>query len=186
MKHSLIELSRNLAQNLITLRKKRGLTQARLAELSGATRASIALIESGTSNPTMEVLIKLSRALQVSIDELFSAPVAECSLIKSSDVKTDRKKKGISVKKILPEKAGPAQIDDIELEAGSSFSGTPHVEGTREFFTCIEGNVSITVLGKTYSLNEGDVLSFPGDKPHGYKNTGRGTARGFSVVLVQH
>ena len=178
--------SKNLAQNVSTLRKKRSLTQARLAELSGATRASIALIESGTSNPTMEVLIKLSRALQVSLDELLSSPVADCSLTPASDVKTERKKKGVLIRKILPEKAGPAQIDDIELEAGSSFSGTPHVEGTREFFTCLNGQISITVLGKIYSLSEGDVLTFPGDKPHAYKNTGRGVARGFSVVLVQH
>lgn len=178
------EISKNLAQNVTTLRKKRSLTQARLAELSGATRASIALIESGTSNPTMEVLIKLSRALQVSLDELMSSPRADCSLIPADKVPMGRPKKGLSVRKILPENEGPAHIDDMFLEPGAGFAGTPHVEGTREFFTCIEGQFTIAVMGELFIVKKGDVLNFPGDKPHSYKNNGRSEARGFSVVLL--
>lgn len=179
------EISRNLAENVTTLRKKRGLTQSRLAELSGATRASIALVESGSANPTMEILIKLSRALQVSLDELFSTPEADCVLTKADDVKVEGKRKGVAIRKILPEKAGPAQIDEMAFEGGAGMAGTPHVEGTREFFTCLSGEFVISVLGRTYHVHPGDVLSFPGDKPHSYKNPGRSKATGFSVVLLQ-
>ena len=185
MVNPLNEISRNLAENVTTLRKKRGLTQSRLAELSGATRASIALVESGSSNPTMEILIKLSRALQISLDELTSSPQADCFLTKADEVKVEGKRKGVQVRKILPEKAGPAQIDEIIIDPGAGLAGTPHVEGTREFFTCITGEFVISVLGKAYTVKPGDVLSFPGDKPHSYKNTGRGKATGFSVVLLQ-
>lgn len=62
-------------------------------------------------------------------------------------------------------------------------TGSPHVEGTREYFTCIGGQVTIGVLGELHHLEKGDVLSFPGDKPHSYKNSGRGTAIGVSVVF---
>ena len=180
------EIAKNLAQNIILLRKKRSLTQSRLAELSGATRASIALIESGTSNPTMEVLVKLSRALQVSIDELFSSPRADCALIPAEKVALGKPRKGLQVRKILPENEGPAHIDEMILEPGAGFAGTPHVEGTREFFTCIEGQFTIAVLGEIFVVKKGDVLNFPGDKPHSYKNAGRSPARGFSVVLLNH
>lgn len=180
------EISRNLSQNVSSLRKKRSLTQARLAELSGATRASIALIESGTSNPTIEVLLKLSRALQVSVDELLSPPRANCLLIPKDKVPLGRPRKGLQVRKILPENEGPAHIDEMILEPGSGFSGTPHVEGTREFFTCIEGQFTIAVMGEVYTVKAGDVLNFPGDKPHSYKNPGKSEARGFSVVMLSH
>lgn len=185
MNTPIADASRNLSRNVISLRKKRSLTQSRLAELSGATRASIALIESGSSNPTMEVLLKLSRALQVSMDELFSTPRADCALIKAADVPTVNRK-GLIVRKILPEKEGPAHIDEMVLEPGAGFAGTPHVEGTREYFTCIEGQFSIAVMGQVYVVKAGDVLNFPGDKPHSYKNQGRGSARGLSVVLLSH
>ncbi len=178
------EISRNLSQNIISLRKKRSLTQSRLAELSGATRASIALIESGTSNPTMEVLVKLSRALQVSLDELTSSPRADCKLVTSDKVQIAKPRKGLQIRKILPENEGPAHIDEMILEPGSGFPGSPHVEGTREYFTCLEGQFTIAVMGEIFVVKAGDVLNFPGDKPHSYKNAGKNIARGFSVVLL--
>lgn len=178
------ESSKNLAQNIVSLRKKLNLTQSRLAEISGATRASIALIESGSSNPTLDVLLKLSGALEVSINELMSAPRADCKLIMAKDVPV-KTKKGILIRKILPDKTGATDIDEMILEAGAVFPGTPHVEGTKEYFTCIEGEVTVTVLGQVYKLKAGDVLTFPGDKPHAYRNSGRSKARGFSVVLFR-
>ncbi len=176
--------SQYLSQNIISLRKKIGLTQGKLADLSGATRASIALIESGSANPTLEVLLKLSNALQVSLDELMSPPRAECLHIPSAEVPLNRRsKKGLKIRKILPDKLGATDIDDILLDPGSVLTGTPHVEGTKEYFTCIEGEITIAVHGQVYKLKAGDVLTFPGDKPHAYKNLSRSHARGFSVVL---
>lgn len=176
--------SRNLAQNVIELRKKVGLTQARLAEISGATRASIALIESGSANPTLDVLLKISQALQISLNELMNPPIPNCKHILSEEVPVDRRSKnGIKIRHLLPDKIGPAEIDEITLEAGCGFTGTPHIEGTKEYFTCMEGQFSIAVMGKVYVLKAGDVLAFPGDKSHSYKNSGRGTAKGVSVIM---
>ncbi len=184
---SLDHFAKNLSLNVATLRKKRSLTQSKLAELSGATRASIALIESGSANPTMEVLVKISRALQVSLDELLSYPVADCALIAAADVPVEKKgKRGVEIRKILPDKKGSAGIDELRLESGAIFAGTPHVEGTREFFTCTEGEFTVTVLGKPFVVKAGDVLNFPGDKPHSYKNNSRKPSRGFSVILFHY
>lgn len=119
------------------------------------------------------------------MDELLSPPRADCTLIEADAVPVQRPRKGLKIRKILPEKEGPAQIDELTLEPGSGLAGTPHVEGTREFFTCLSGQFTIAVMGEIYQVKAGDVLSFPGDKPHSYKNTGRSEARGFSVVLLQ-
>ena len=177
-------IARNLAQNITSLRKKRGLTQAELAKPAGATRSSITLIESGDSNPTLEVLIKLSNALMVSINELTGTPRAECQHILAGDVPLDkRSKNGVILRKLLPYKIRATEMDEISLEAGAVMFGSPHVEGTKEYFTCIEGQVTIEVLGETFTLKKGDVLAFPGDKKHLYKNNGKKLSRGVSVVF---
>jgi XRE family transcriptional regulator, regulator of sulfur utilization len=174
----------NIAKNLNCLREKKGLSQASLAKISGTTRASIALLESGSSNPTLDVLLKISHGLKVSIDELISAPKAECKHIKAADVPLDRRSKnGVTLRKLLPDKIPATDIDELHLEPGAIMTGSPHIEGTREYFTCIAGQVTIGVLGELHHLEKGDVLSFPGDKPHSYKNSGRTHAFGISVVI---
>ncbi len=174
----------NIASNLTSIRSAKGLSQAKLAEVSGVTRASIALLETGSSNPTLEILMKLSSALQVSIDEMISSPRAECRIIKADDVPVDRRSRnGVLLRKLLPDKIPATELDELTLEPGGVLTGSPHIQGTREYFTCLRGEVLVGVLGETYRLEKGDVLSFPGDKPHSYKNVGRGPAHGISVVL---
>ena len=178
------KVSKNIAENVITLRKKRGYTQSMLAKMAGSTRASVALIESGSSNPTLEVLLKISQALKISIDELISAPFVECIHIKAKDVPLDRRSKsGVILRKLLPDKIPGTEMDEIQLEPGAAMTGVPRVEGTREYFTCTSGEISIGVLGQLHILNKGDVLTFPEDKPHSYKNNSRTNATGVSVVF---
>lgn len=53
------------------LRKERGLSKKKLSKLSGLGRSTITELELGyRDNPTCITLIKLSKALQCSIDEL--------------------------------------------------------------------------------------------------------------------
>jgi transcriptional regulator with XRE-family HTH domain len=57
-------------QRLFTLRKERGLTQQALAETVGLGITQMKRYEAGASQPTLDVIRKLSRALRVSADEL--------------------------------------------------------------------------------------------------------------------
>jgi len=53
------------------LRKQKGLSQERLARLADVANNTIIKIESGENkNPTLKTLRKVSKALDVSIDEL--------------------------------------------------------------------------------------------------------------------
>jgi quercetin dioxygenase-like cupin family protein len=40
------------------------------------------------------------------------------------------------------------------------------------------------VAGTQWTVGPGDVLVFRGDQRHSYRNPGRGTAVGYSVVLL--
>lgn len=47
------------------------LTQAQLAERVGVTRQTIGLIEAGNYNPTLNLCLKLARATNGTLDDLF-------------------------------------------------------------------------------------------------------------------
>ena len=53
-----INLEYELVCNLIKLRKKKGLTQRKLAELADVDQPSVARIESGKHVPSLKMLIK--------------------------------------------------------------------------------------------------------------------------------
>lgn len=178
------QAARHIAVNLSGIRKLKGLSQAKLATLAGVTRASVALLESGSANPSLEILLKICLFLRISIEELIASPRAECRLIRAAQVPVDRRSKnGVSLRKLLPDKIPATEMDELHLDIGATLTGSPHIQGTREYFTCVRGEVQIGVLGQVYKLEKGDVLSFPGDKPHSYRNVGRTVAQGISVVL---
>ena len=57
---------------LSEIRNKKWISTRELAAKSGVSRSHIQRIESGESNPTIETMCKLARALDVSVYELFS------------------------------------------------------------------------------------------------------------------
>jgi transcriptional regulator with XRE-family HTH domain len=63
-------LPMSFSAKLIQIRKSQGLTQTALSETSTLHINQIRRYEAGTSQPTMEGLIKLAKALHVSIDDL--------------------------------------------------------------------------------------------------------------------
>lgn len=174
-----------LATNIQQLRFQRNWTQAHLAEVAGLKRSTVAALESGSGNPTMESLIRLGQAFQLSIDELISPPRAECQLIRARDIPSDRRsRRGVTLRKLLPDPIRATEMDELILEPDSIMKGSPHTKGTKEYFACLQGRISVGVLGEIWHLEKGDVLSFPGDEPHSYKNPGSRQARGISVVLL--
>lgn len=59
-------------ENIRNIRLERGLSQEKLAELSGLDRTYIGGIERGERNIAVINIIKIASALKVEIDELFS------------------------------------------------------------------------------------------------------------------
>lgn len=60
------------AENLRAIRKERGISQEKLAELLNVSRQAVSKWEQGTGYPEMEKMITLSEALNVSLDYLVS------------------------------------------------------------------------------------------------------------------
>jgi putative transcriptional regulator len=63
----------NLNNTLKLLRQKQGdISQHQLAEMVGCSRQTINSIETGCKNPSVEIALKISIALNAPVDEIFS------------------------------------------------------------------------------------------------------------------
>jgi XRE family transcriptional regulator, regulator of sulfur utilization len=173
----------NLARNIRQLREARGLSQEQAAKMAELPRPTWGNLESGSANPTLSVLLRVSAVLQVSLEEIVGEPKAEAKLIPVSKLKTQRRGNAV-VRKILPDALPGCELDRMELPAGAVFTGIPHRVGTREYLTCERGSIRLRVQGESWDLGEGDVVVFRGDQKHSYQNVGRSTSIGYSVVLL--
>jgi len=175
----------HLARNLATLRHVRALTQDALAKASGLPRSTIANLESGEGNPSLTVLLKVANTLGVPIDELLASPRAKVRKWSEADVSSRSRGQGVRLRPLVPEPVPEEMLTVMDFAPSGSMRGTPHLPGTREYFTCLLGQVAIFVAGERYDLAPGDVLAFPGNVPHSYKNNdARRDARGVSVVIL--
>lgn len=177
-------IASHLARNLAGLRHARNQTQQDLARASGVPRSTIANLESGTGNPSLAVLVKVAGALGVPIDELLASPRAKTRLWRGAEVASRTMGRGVTLRPLVPEPVPDEMLTVMEFAARSAMRGTPHLPGTREFFTCLDGDVTIFVAGTRHDLRAGDVLGFPGNVPHSYQNDAATHSRGVSIVVL--
>lgn len=64
-------LQGKFGQQIRKLRKKQGITQEKLAELTGIDYSYLNMIEAGKKNPSLKRIARLARVLKVSLPELF-------------------------------------------------------------------------------------------------------------------
>ena len=177
-------VSAYLADNITALRKRSELSQEKLASKAGIPRSTLTHMESGGGNPSLTNLCKLAAALGVGIEELLSRPRNDCSLLQREQVPVLKRSAGkVQVHKLMPDKIRGIEIDRMEFSHGASMSGKPHLQGTKEYLVGLSGTVTVSVAGQHWEVNQGDVLAFPGDQKHGYRNTGRGQGNALSIVL---
>lgn len=74
-----------LGDNILKLRKQKGLSQEQLGEQVNVTRQTISNWELGETNPNPEQLKLLSKVLNISIDELLDNEVREVLMNKVSN-----------------------------------------------------------------------------------------------------
>jgi len=178
-------LAQNLAYNLVDLRRKRNLTQAALAKLVGLPRSTIANLESGLGNPSLQNLSRMSQALQTPIDQLLMAQRAMCTLVLAKDVPVQERSQGlVRVHKLLTDPIPSMAIEKLEIKGGAVMKGIPHAQGTKEYLYCVQGELMVSVTSDQFHLKQGDVLAFPGDVRHSYSNPLKPTAIALSVVVL--
>jgi transcriptional regulator with XRE-family HTH domain len=162
--------------NLRRLRTRRGLSLERLAQISGVSRAMLGQIELGQSAPTINVLWKIARALEVTFSALISARTQSGALVlraTESKILTS-KDRSFTSRALFPfDEPRRVEFYELRLSSGSVEEADAHPPGTSENLVVTAGSLEIDVAGDTHRLETGDSILFEADTPHAYRNPGK-------------
>jgi transcriptional regulator with XRE-family HTH domain len=170
------DLAPVVGANLRRLRTRRGLSLERLAQISGVSRAMLGQIELGQSAPTINVLWKIARALEVTFSALISARTQSGAMVlRASESKIlTSKDRSFSSRALFPfDEPRRVEFYELRLAASSIEEADGHPPGTSENLVVTAGTVEIDVAGDTHRLETGDSILFEADTPHAYRNPGR-------------
>lgn len=173
------DLAPIVGANLRRLRIRRGLSLEKLAQRSGVSRAMLGQIELGQSAPTINVLWKIARALDVTFATLIQAREAGgTTVLKKAQAKVLTSHGGHFSSRALFPFDGPrrAEFYELRLSAGATESADAHAPGTVENLVVVEGQLELQVErpghAETHRLEAGDAIVFEADCPHAYISVG--------------
>ncbi len=174
-----------LPARLKEARRAQGLSLDAVAKLSGVSRSMVSQIERGESSPTIATLWNLTRALQVDFANLLEeSEVADrVEVLRAADTPTiENRGEGCRIRILSPpEDAGKHELYDLRFVHGGRLDSDPHIRGTREHLTVIEGRVRVISGNASDELGTGDTARYPADVAHRIDALG-GPARALLVV----
>lgn len=169
------DLAPVVGSNLRRLRMRRGLSLEKLAQRSGVSRAMLGQIELGQSAPTINVLWKIARALDVTFATLIQAREAGgTTVLRRDQAKVLTSHGGQFSSRALFPFDGPrrAEFYELRLQVGGKEIADAHAPGTVENLVVTTGKLELQIGKETFRLEAGDAVVFEADVPHVYANTG--------------
>ena len=175
-----------IGKKIKALREDKGLTLAEVSERCGVAPATLSRIENGRMVGKIDSHRKICEALGIHLAELYrdlrseqgGVPIESETEKKDVFVHDEKTSSIILTSQVLSKKMIPILI---RLAPQGKTHTEEASDPTEKFLYCLEGNVRVTVGGKSYSLNPGDRLYFDATLQHFIENVGKGEARCLSV-----
>jgi transcriptional regulator with XRE-family HTH domain len=174
-----------VSQNLKRLRMRRNLSLEELANRSNVSRGMLSQIELGRSVPTISLLWKVARALDVPFAALTSDSTTGGTVVLTADKAKSLTSAGgaFTSRALFPFDAERrVEFYKLTLAPGAVEEADPHPPGTTENLTVVTGSIEIGVGGVSYPLKTDDAILFIADVPHTYRNIGGKTAVMYLVM----
>ena len=179
------ELGTAIGTNLKRVRTKRGLSLEALARMSGVSRAMIGQIEAGRSMPTIGLLFKITRALDIPFAALMGNSVGGAmTLLEADRSKVLSSRDGMFRSRALFPFDAERRVEfyELTLKPRGFEQAEPHAAGTTENLVVSSGEVEIVAGADSARLKQGDSIFFQADVPHSYRNLSDGDAVMFLVM----
>jgi transcriptional regulator with XRE-family HTH domain len=176
-------INQAIANNVRFQRSHRGLTLDQLAARSGVSRGMLVQVEQGRTNPSVSTLTRIASALGVTVARLVEvADVPMVRIVDKADVVTFHQ--GDVQARLLVGADTPMILElwDWRLAPGEHHDGDAHPAGTREMLTVLEGELTLSVYGRSHVIGKDDAVLFTADRPHRYANLGEKELRLIMVV----
>jgi quercetin dioxygenase-like cupin family protein len=142
-------------------------------------------IELGRSTPTINVVWKIARALDVPFSRLLAdTDERRPSVMRASNARVLTSHDGAFVSRALFPVDEPRDVEfyELRLAPASVERADPHPPGTRENLVVLDGALRMVVGGDTHRLGVGDAILFDADVPHEYWNDGDRPLRMYLVM----
>jgi transcriptional regulator with XRE-family HTH domain len=164
----------NLGVRLQMLRGRRGLSQRRLAALSGVSNATISLIENGRTDPSMGLMKRILESLDVSFAEFFAddSHLSEQYFYGHDDL-TELGSGPISYLQVGSDLSdGQLQILYERYRPGADTGQSRISHEAEEGGIVFQGRLEVTVGDRVQILSAGDAYRFNSRIPHRFRNVG--------------
>ena len=162
---------RGVAANIRELRRQAGLTLAELAAAAGLGKSTLAQLESGRANPSVETLWAIASALEVPFARIVEEPGPAVRVVRAADVPVLRSAEtpGWAGRALAAtDRRGTFEIYALDLEPGTTRHAQAHHAGVTEYLLVVSGRLRAGPETEPVELSAGDLLTFAADVPHVY------------------
>jgi transcriptional regulator with XRE-family HTH domain len=163
---------RTVAVNVRTLRLQAGLTLAELASAAKLGKSTLAQLESGKANPSVETLWAIAAALKVPFARIVEEAQPALRVVRAADVPTmhSAETPGWAGRMLAASHArGTFDLYTLDLDEGAVRHADPHHPGVVEHLVVVEGRLRAGPQTEPVLLEQGDLLTFSADVPHVYE-----------------
>src|SRR5919106_2859248 len=154
---------KTVAANVRMLRMQADLTLADLAAAAGLGKSTLAQLESGKGNPSVETLWAIAAALQVPFARIVEEVRPSLRVVRARDVPAMRSEETPGwAGRLLSASHGRGTFDlyALDLEAGAVRHADPHHAGVTEHLLVVTGRLRAGPAGNTVELGTGDLVTF--------------------------
>ncbi len=178
-----------LGETIQRLRKAYNMSLGELSEQSGVAKSIISQIERNETNPTISTVVRLSKALDTTIDEVLRGESKSLFIEHQtkSGIPVLESQDGLCRLAI----AGPLNLVDFfqwydfHAKPKGVLESTPHPPGTVEHLYLVTGEIEVTTGGETKTLRAGEALRFRADVPHRIVNIGNSEVHAIMMLALR-
>jgi transcriptional regulator with XRE-family HTH domain len=157
----------------------KGSTLKQVAEAAGCSESLLSKIENGRAYPSLPMLHRIAVALGTNIAALFASPGEEDSIVSLPEQRANYvvHGRGIRLERVIPYADAHLLQSNIHwIAPGASLEGEVAHQG-EELGYVLEGDIELTVGGRSYRAGTGASFHFRSELPHSYRNVGSVPAR---------
>jgi transcriptional regulator with XRE-family HTH domain len=163
-----------IAANLHRLRTARRMSLATLAARADVAKATLANLEQGRGNPTIETLWSLALGLGVAFSDLLEDRRETAAVVvraqQGARVRGSTQGGKLDLRLLdRIERSGLVEVFDMFLPAGTEHLGSPHGSGVVERVFVHAGTITVGPADDPLTLGPGDFARYGGDRPHVYR-----------------
>jgi transcriptional regulator with XRE-family HTH domain len=157
------------------VRSQRRLTLTGVAGTTGISKSTLSRLETGQRRPTLELLLALSHAYRVPLDDLVAAP-------EEGDPRIRLKPERVKGRTVLPLTRQPDGMQAWKIVIPTT-KVTPEPRGHdgHEWIYVLSGHVRLVLGDQDWVLAPGDVVEFETQVPHWFGSTGQDPAEILSI-----